>query len=219
MITDPQEECRFLATPGIELAALVFASDDVVCASWRYIAEEKASNLRHTEVIGAYVNAGARIHLYKYLDRLQQRAHYCDTDSVIFIQPDDQPALIETGDCLGSMTSELKPGLHSDEFVSGGPKNNAYKTVNTSTGERETVCKVHGITLNYVSKLVNFDVIRDILRGDESEKVMVLTENKIKRKRVGERIDIITEPEDKMYRLFLFKRRRLADNTSVLSAI
>jgi hypothetical protein len=35
-------------------------------------------------------------------------ALYCDTDSVVFIQPDDQPALIETGDCLGAMTSELK---------------------------------------------------------------------------------------------------------------
>jgi hypothetical protein len=79
MITEPQELYRFLATPGIEVAALVFASDDFVCASWRYIAEEKVPNLNHTnEVIGAYVTAGARIHLYKYLDRLQQRVLYCD---------------------------------------------------------------------------------------------------------------------------------------------
>jgi hypothetical protein len=48
MITDPQELYRFLAMPGIELAALVFASDDVVCASWGYTAEEKVPNLRHT---------------------------------------------------------------------------------------------------------------------------------------------------------------------------
>jgi DNA polymerase elongation subunit (family B) len=90
----------------------------------RFIAEENVPNLRHTnEVIGAYVTAGARIHLYKYLDRIQQRVLYSDTDSVIFIQPGDQPALIETGDCLGAMTSELKPGLHIDEFVSSGPKN------------------------------------------------------------------------------------------------
>jgi hypothetical protein len=100
--------------------------------------------------------AGARINLYKYLDRLKQRALYCDTDSVIFIQPDDQPALIETGDCLGAKTSELKPGLHIEEFFSGGPIKYAYKTVNPSTGEHETVCKVRGITLNYsASKLVN----------------------------------------------------------------
>jgi hypothetical protein len=47
MINDPQELNRFLATPGIEVADLVFASDDV-CASWRYIAEKKVPNLRHT---------------------------------------------------------------------------------------------------------------------------------------------------------------------------
>jgi hypothetical protein len=40
-----------------------------------------------------------------------------------------------------------------------------------------------------------------ILRADESEKVAVHTENKIKRKRAGGRIDIITEAEDKMYRV------------------
>jgi hypothetical protein len=33
MNTDPQELYRFLATQGIKVAALVFASDVVVCAS------------------------------------------------------------------------------------------------------------------------------------------------------------------------------------------
>jgi hypothetical protein len=130
---------------------------------------------------------------------LQQRALYCDTDSVIFIQPDDQAALIETGDSLGAMISEVKPGLHIHEFVSGGPKTYPYTTADPATGERETVCKVRGITLNYsTSKLVNFDVKRYmILRADESDKVMVHTENKIKRKRAGGRIDILTSPKIK----------------------
>ena len=71
MISDPQELYRFLATPGIEVAALMFASDDVVWASRRYIAEENVPNARHTkEVIGAFVNAGSRIHLYSYLNSL-----------------------------------------------------------------------------------------------------------------------------------------------------
>jgi hypothetical protein len=33
MITDPQELYRFLASPGVEVGALVFDSDEVVCAS------------------------------------------------------------------------------------------------------------------------------------------------------------------------------------------
>jgi len=54
----------FLATRGIEVANLVFASDDVVWLSWKRGAEEDVPSSYHTnEVIGAYVTAGARIHL------------------------------------------------------------------------------------------------------------------------------------------------------------
>jgi len=118
------------------------------------------------------------------------------------------------------MTSELKPGEFICKFVSGGPKNYAYKSNNSVTGEEKTVCKVRGITLNYsASQLVNFESIRRmILRGvgGETDNVTVHTERKIKRKRgKGGRVQIVTEPEDKTYRVYFFKRRRLRDNTSV----
>jgi hypothetical protein len=80
LITDPLEMYRFLSTPRIEAANLVFANDTVVWASLRFAAEERVTSLAHTnEVIGAYVTPGARIHLYGYLDNLQERALYCDT--------------------------------------------------------------------------------------------------------------------------------------------
>jgi len=80
-----------------------------------------ASQRRTNEVIGIYVSAGSRNHLYRYLDRLQENAIYCYTDIVIYIQPRDGLALIETGDKLGDMTSELHPSENISEFVSGGP--------------------------------------------------------------------------------------------------
>ena len=46
----------------------------------------------------------------------------------------------------------------------------------------------------------------------------VHAEHKIKRKRKcggGAVVSIITEPEDKMYRILFFKRRRLSDETFV----
>jgi len=44
--------------------ASFFACDDVVRLSWKRGADLDVPNIRHTnEVIGAYVNAGARIHL------------------------------------------------------------------------------------------------------------------------------------------------------------
>ena len=86
--------------------------------------------------------------MYRHLDRLQEKAIYCDTVSVIFIQPRDEPRLVETGDNLGDMTSELKPYEIISEFVSAGPKNYAYTILDT-TNTLKTVCKVRGITLNY----------------------------------------------------------------------
>ena len=96
--------------------------------------------LRHTnEVIGSYITTGGECILYSYLDKLQQGALYTDTDSVIFIQPRDVAAQVKTGDFLGAMTTELKPGEYISEFVSGSTKNYVYKTVNTVTGAESTV--------------------------------------------------------------------------------
>jgi hypothetical protein len=86
MISDPNELYRFLATPGIEVISLMFASDDVVWVSWRFNDEEKIPNLNHTnEVLDAYVTAGARLTLYDFLENVQENALYCDTDSFIFV--------------------------------------------------------------------------------------------------------------------------------------
>jgi len=100
----------------------VFDNDYVIWASWRFMAEEEIPSLRHTkEFISAYVTVGARLHLISYLDRLQKRAIYCDTDSVVDDQPRDRPAPVETGDNLGAMTSELRPSEFIEEFTSGRP--------------------------------------------------------------------------------------------------
>jgi len=73
--------------------------------------------------------------------------------------------------------------------VSGGPKNYAYRVL-AWYGREKIVCKVRGISLNYnASKLVNFDVIRDMTlkwnKGDEPSDLNVHT-GKNKRKGSGE---------------------------------
>ena len=79
------------------------------------------------------------------------------------------------------MTSELKPGEFICEFVRGCPKNYAYKSIKSVTGEEKTVCKVRGITLNYsASQLVNFESFKHmILRGGGTDAVTVHTDRKI----------------------------------------
>ena len=63
---------------------------------------------------------------------------------------------------------------------------------------------------------MKFDVIRDMVLETSAEPtVTVHTEKKIKRKRKGVIVAIVTEPEDKTYRISFFKCRHLADNSSV----
>ena len=65
------------------------------------------------------------------------------------------------GDKLGDMANELGPDEYISEFVSGGPKIDAFIKVNVRTSEKKTVCKGRGITLNFVkSQFVNFDNIK-----------------------------------------------------------
>jgi hypothetical protein len=61
-------------TPGIEVMNMMFASDHVVWIFWQFSSEEHVPCLRNTnEVIGAFVTEGARIHLYSYLNSLQDK--------------------------------------------------------------------------------------------------------------------------------------------------
>ena len=89
------------------------------------------------------------MHLYVHLDKLVERALYSDTDRVIFVQKDDEPPLKECADALGDMKPYLKGNECISEFVSGDPKNIAYKLCISVTGVVKTVCTVRGITLNY----------------------------------------------------------------------
>ena len=81
------------------------------------------------------------MHLYAHLDKLGERALFCDTDSVIFVQKDGEQPLVQCGEALGDMTSELKQGENILEFVSWGPKNYAYKLYNSMTGDVKIVVK------------------------------------------------------------------------------
>jgi hypothetical protein len=153
-----------------------FASDSVMWIAWRYADQDNVPNLPHTnDEIGSFVTAGARIHLNGYLERLGKRALYCVTNSVIFVQHKNEHALVETGDRLGAMTSELAPDEYISEFVCAVLKNYAFKTVNAVSGASKTTCKIRGITLNFSAlQVVNFDQMRDMIL-DRGNPVLLCT--------------------------------------------
>ena len=79
------------------------------------------SNLTHTkELFVTYVTAGARIHLYRFPDRMVENAINFDADSSIFIQPSCEPLPIATGGKLWDMQYVRKPAEFMIKFAAGG---------------------------------------------------------------------------------------------------
>ena len=86
----------------------------------------------------------------------------------------------------------------------------------------KTVCKVRGITLNYnAPQVMNFNTIKNlVLNKPANSTVRVHTSNNIKRKMgEGACVSIVTEHEDKIYRISFFKMRHRGDNCPFRSGI
>ena len=131
-----------------------------------------------------------------------------DTDSVIYTQKATEDVL-PTGQFLGELTSELDEDDHIVEFVAGGPKQYAYKTLK---GKQE--CKVRGFTLNYRNKkLLNFKAMKQLLLANQTGIVLTndrkITRHKRKRK-------IYNRCEDKCYGIVYNKRARHEGSYSTL---
>lgn len=97
---------------------------------------------------------------------LGERVIYFDTDSIIFVDIPGMPTPT-TGDYLGDLTDESEEygkGSFIDCFVSGGPKNYAYRVNVRVTNQYKYVCKVKGINLNFSnSRKVHFEKIKTMV--------------------------------------------------------
>jgi hypothetical protein len=135
------------ADPTIEMTSIRPVSDYIAQVSYKKAADEYIEMRKDTNIFVAIATtAWARIRLYRELDKLKERAVYCDTDSVIYLKSPVPEENLQCGDFLGDLTSELNPGDHIVDFVSGGPKNYGYVT------EKGSSCvKVRGITMNCVN--------------------------------------------------------------------
>ena len=126
-------------------------------------------------IIASYVTKQARLELYSYLEKLKDRALYCDTDSVIYkhIVGEYNPPLNEF---VGGMTDELG-GSHITGYVSNSPTNYAIRRA-----DGKEIVRVKGFTLNYVaSNQLNFDVMKDMAISDEQHSIKIVQTSQIKK--------------------------------------
>ena len=205
-----REFYELLTCSGTEVSNLIFPKDEVACVSWRYSEDNVAAGKYIDLAVAVYVTIQSRLKLYEYLSKLGQSVPYRGTDSVIFVQKDNDPqnskhGIIGVTSLMSWRSTDLAPSLKSLCRV-------ALKTMFSvfclSTGKHATKCKVKGITLNYEnSKVVNFTALRNLILED-APPVHVHNPQKIKRKQVGV---VVPEPETKEYKI-VFKNRRLMDD-------
>lgn len=206
-VDDPTVYFDKLASDQEEVTTVNYVSDAMVEMRWKYKHDFVETNEKTNVVIAAYTTAQARLKLYSYLEKLGSRALYADTDSVIFSSQkgDWKPAL---GDYLGDLTNEV-PQNRILTFVTGGPKNYAYRTWHSDKLGNNTVCKIRGITLNCKNMLnVNFGVLKDFVTKRQNAMVAVSDAHKITRDRDSAKI--VSAPHRKDYRL-VFDKRVLRD--------
>ena len=152
--------CRFfdlLYSAEFEVCDAHMVNENMVEVQYRNVEEFAEQNNKVNVVIAAFTTAYARLKLYDLLDLLQERVLYYDTEFVIYVHKTSEPDP-PLGNYLGDLTDELN-GDYITSFVSGGPKNYAYRTKN---GKTDT--KIRGITLDYATTgKLNHYVVRALV--------------------------------------------------------
>ena len=211
MVREPKEFYDLLYSSQFEVSDARMVNDEMVEVHYKSVGEFAEQNDKVNVVIAAFTTAYARLKLYDLLDLLQERVLYYDTDSVIYVHEPGKPDP-PLGNYLGDLTDELN-GYYITSFVSGGPKNYAYRT---KGGKTDT--KVRGITLDYAATgKLNHDVVRALLHlhvnCDTNAKVTVDMPFKITRDKKEK--DIVTKRMKKDYRI-VYNKRVITENYETL---
>ncbi|XP_074115793.1 uncharacterized protein LOC141538310 [Cotesia typhae] len=189
--------------PEIEVTSLLPVNDETVFVSWQNNSECYSPSDRANVVIAAFTTAQARLKLYNYLDVLNEKVLYYDTDSIIYVS--DGKNDLATGDFLGDLTDELESygkGSYISSFVSGGPK--FYSYVIKHEGKTSECSKLKGVKINgSTEKLINYNSIRSLVVDQEKE--FLVSYSGIRRDNYHQ---VITKKETKIIRVTGPKRRR-----------
>ena len=203
-VTDPVEYFDLMTRDDIEVNSANFVTEEMVEVQWQNTKEFIEPSGRTNVVIAAYTTAQARLKLYELLESLGRQVLYYDTDSVIYVsrRGEWEP---DVGDFLGELTNEIDSDNYITSFVSGGPKNYAYKLAKPDKDGNTTFCKVRGITLNYRNKsIVNFDRMFQMVHNVGPKRVRVTDPYKICRNK--KMMNIETKKENKFYQVVYNKR-------------
>ena len=192
MLSDPRKSVHNFHILTSEMIQLEWSDDPL------FLPIDTKTNI----FIASFTTMWARLRLYSVLEEIGEDCLYMDTDSVIFVDRNGTHVQnLPVGNYLGELTNEISSEQkHITEYVSGGPKNYAYRTVDGTE-----VCKVRGFTLNYTnSQLVNFGAVKDLVVNKAIKSITLTNPTKISRH--SRKRKLINKREDKEYKIVYTKR-------------
>ncbi|KAF4529356.1 hypothetical protein B566_EDAN017368 [Ephemera danica] len=209
IVSDAKSLFNIIATVGVVVVNLIPISDTKLIVFTKMTEESFKLNPKTNVAIAAYTTAQARLHLYSYLEKLQEKILYMDTDSILIKVRDGDPDIPETGVFLGDLTDELEsygPGSYIQEFVSGGPKNYTYAVYTPGKDTLSYCIKVKGMTINSSNDTVLcFETLKNMICNN-APPINITYPHTIHR---NKQFTVFTKPLTKKYQVVYTKRRIL----------
>lgn len=175
-INSSDQLLQLMINPSYDVSSFHELSDDSLLLSYSLRAECEQNDRYVNVILAAYTSALARIHLYKYLDMLQERCLYHDTDSVIFTHKNGEE-LPKLGDFLGEFTDELHDDFGENSYISEAvfTSEKSYSFIVKTPGKSDSVvCKVKGINLAHKSsKIVNFESMKNLVLQNQEQQLLL----------------------------------------------
>ncbi|KAF4529260.1 hypothetical protein B566_EDAN017701 [Ephemera danica] len=217
IVSDAKSLFTIIATAGVVVVNLIPISDKKMIIFTKMTVESYKPNPKTNVAIAAYTTAQARLHLYSYLEKLQEKISYMDTDSILIKVKDGDTDIPETGVFLEDLTDELEPygpGSYIQEFVSGGPKNYTYSVYTPGKDTLSYCIKIKGMTINSSNDTVLcFETLKNMICNN-APPINVTYPQTIHR---NKQFTVFTKPLTKKYQILCTKRRILTGTYIITS--
>jgi len=128
--TEPEKFFQTVFNNGNIIKDVQVVSENMILVTYVKEEEEAEPFSNVNSVLASAVTTQARLKLYSYMEKLQHRTLYFDTDSIIYLSGPNDTYEVPIGNFLGEMTNELEEygsNAYISEFVSAGPKNYGYE--------------------------------------------------------------------------------------------
>ena len=111
-VTEPHKFFELISDDTYDVSDVQIINDDCLYVTYKKLKEFQTPAINTNVIIVSYVTTHTRLELYSYLERLEDRALYCDTDPIIYRHVDGMynPPLSEF---VGGMTDWVEVTLQS----------------------------------------------------------------------------------------------------------